>query len=264
MGCRGPGRRNPPRRARVRPACYGPAPVRGGSAPGLASIPLSPDAYLSSSLKYLPVSPCPQAGLRVRQGRERPDRAGGSRLRTDPQPDQLRALEDRQPRVEPARGWAPTGFIAQVWTGPRGRPTVYRGRARERTFETLPRIRVDMDVVRAGAGPCWFLNDRSRTTRPLLGRHYKANWESTLTASLLLAAGLAVRGHALARSDLSEELPDRRQGPRKARRSGWSRSPIPPSYATELQTSSPAERHGAGRGRLGVRTRGWAWSSPTR
>src|SRR6478609_406923 len=52
------------------------------------------------------------------------------------------------------------GYIAQVWTGTARTPNVYEGRRKERTFETaFLEYGAMMNVVRAGGGTVWFLND---------------------------------------------------------------------------------------------------------
>ena len=65
----------------------------------------SPDAqYRASMLKYYLYRRALETGLRLRQGRERPDRPARPMLCADSQPDQLCSLEDRQPGVEPDPG----------------------------------------------------------------------------------------------------------------------------------------------------------------
>lgn len=78
------------------------------------------------------------------------------------------------------------GYIAQVWTGTARTPNVYEGRERERTFETaFLEYGAMMNIVRATGGTVWFLNDPIEDDPNHSWRDYRANWESTLTASLL-------------------------------------------------------------------------------
>ena len=78
------------------------------------------------------------------------------------------------------------GFIAQVWTGTAREPNVYEGRKQERTFETaFLEYGAMMNVVRATGSTVWFLNDPIEDNPNYSWRNYRANWESTLTASLL-------------------------------------------------------------------------------
>jgi hypothetical protein len=78
------------------------------------------------------------------------------------------------------------GFIAQVWTGTAREPNVYEGVKKERTFETaFLEYGAMMNVVRASGAAVWFLNDPIEDNPHYSWRNYRANWESTLTASLL-------------------------------------------------------------------------------
>jgi len=78
------------------------------------------------------------------------------------------------------------GFIAQVWTGTAREPNVYEGRKKERTFETaFLEYGAMMNVVRPSGRAVWFLNDPIEDNPDYSWRNYRANWESTLTASLL-------------------------------------------------------------------------------
>ena len=78
------------------------------------------------------------------------------------------------------------GFIAQVWTGTARTHNVYEGREKERTFETaFLEYGAMMNVVRTSGAAVWFLNDPIEDNPDYSWRNYRANWESTLTASLL-------------------------------------------------------------------------------
>ncbi len=128
------------------------------------------------------------------------------------------------------------GFIAQVWTGTARTPNVYGGARRERTFETaFLEYGAMMNVVRAAGGTVWFLNDPIEDDPDHSWADYRTNWESTLTASLLWPQ--------VARYEVMPwpERIYRRRYPTvdKARRKPGEpvvREPIPPAYATELQT----------------------------
>ncbi len=78
------------------------------------------------------------------------------------------------------------GYIAQVWTGTARTPTVYEGRLRERTFETaFLEYGAMQNLVRASGRRVWYLNDPVEDNPKHTWTDYRANWESTLTASLL-------------------------------------------------------------------------------
>ena len=133
------------------------------------------------------------------------------------------------------------GFIAQVWTGTARTPNVYRGVRRERTFETaFFEYGAMMNVVQAErrAGLVPQRPDRGQP-RPLLGGLPDELGEHP-DGLAALAAGLAVRGDALARADLPRQVPASRPEPPRARRAEGPRQPepqpIPPAYATELMT----------------------------
>ncbi|HEY9174603.1 MAG TPA: hypothetical protein VI136_20145 [Verrucomicrobiae bacterium] len=120
------------------------------------------------------------------------------------------------------------GYIAQVWTGTSRTPNVYRGVARERTFETaFLEYGVMQNLVRATGRTVWYLNDPIEDNPNYDWEDYRVNWESTLTASLLQPE---VWQYEVA------PWPERVFGgryPKKAKRE--EREPIPPAYATELQ-----------------------------
>lgn len=78
------------------------------------------------------------------------------------------------------------GFIAQVWTGTARTPNTYEGRTAERTFDTaFLEYGAMTNVVHAGGGKMWFLNDPVEDNPDHSWNDYRTNWESTLTASLL-------------------------------------------------------------------------------
>jgi hypothetical protein len=121
------------------------------------------------------------------------------------------------------------GYIAQVWTGTSRTPNVYRGQLRERTFETaFLEYGVMQNLVRATGRTVWYLNDPVEDNPDHDWEDYRVNWESTLTASLFQPE---VWQYEVA------PWPERVFGgryPKKGKRE--EREPIPPAYATELQT----------------------------
>jgi hypothetical protein len=78
------------------------------------------------------------------------------------------------------------GYIAQVWTGTARTPNRYEGRQKERTFETaFLEYGAMQNLVRASGRRVWYLNDPIEDNPNHDWEDYRANWESTLTASLL-------------------------------------------------------------------------------
>ena len=158
------------------------------------------------------------------------------------------------------------GFIAQVWTGTARTPNVYRGEHSERTFETaFFEYGSMMDVVRAGGGTVWFLNDPIEDNPGHSWDDYKDQLGEHPDRLAALAAGLAVRGHALARADLPRALSRPSTGPPEARRAGRPGADPAGLRDRAADRHHRPQRHGAGRGLLGLRhPRASAWSSPTR
>ena len=121
------------------------------------------------------------------------------------------------------------GYIAQVWTGTSRTPNVFRGQLCERTFETaFLEYGAMQNLVRATGRTVWYLNDPVEDNGNHDWEDYRANWESTLVASLFQPE---VWHYEVA------PWPERVFGgryPRRARRED--RLSIPPAYATELQT----------------------------
>lgn len=121
------------------------------------------------------------------------------------------------------------GYIAQVWTGTSRTPNMFRGLLRERTFETaFLEYGVMQNLVRATGRTVWYLNDPVEDNPDHDWEDYRVNWESTLVASLFQPE---VWQYEVA------PWPERVFGgryPKKGRRE--EREPIPPAYATELQT----------------------------
>jgi arylsulfatase A-like enzyme len=128
------------------------------------------------------------------------------------------------------------GFIAQVWTGTARTPNVYRGVHRERTFETaFLEYGAMMNVVQAGGGRVWFLNDPVEDDPDHSWEDYRTNWESTLTASLLWPQVWRYEVMPWPERVFHGRYPT---VDRSRRRPGepLAREPIPPAYATELLT----------------------------
>ena len=146
------------------------------------------------------------------------------------------------------------GYIAQVWTGTARVPNVYDGEQKERTFETaFLEYGAIENLARASRRRVWYLNDPIEDNPNHTWEDYRANWQSTLTASLLepevwryevmpwptrVFTGLHP-GKAL---DAQKYAPELNRTPTGAERSGPARKPdvpmvrIPQAYETELQT----------------------------
>jgi hypothetical protein len=120
------------------------------------------------------------------------------------------------------------GYIAQVWTGTSREPNKYRGKVKERTFETaFLEYGAMQNLVRATGRTVWYLNDPIEDNPNHDWDDYQRNWESTLVASLLQPE--------VWRYEVSPwpERVFRGRYPRSAPRD--QRKTIPPAYATELQ-----------------------------
>lgn len=118
------------------------------------------------------------------------------------------------------------GYIAQVWTGTSRTPNVYRGKLKERTFETaFLEYGAMQNLVRSTGRGVWYLNDPIEDNANHDWNDYKGNWESTLVASLFQPE---VSQYEVA------PWPERIFSGRYPRRSPEAKT-IPPGYATELQ-----------------------------
>jgi len=121
------------------------------------------------------------------------------------------------------------GYIAQVWTGTSREPNRYRGEVRSRTFETaFLEYGAMQNLVRATGRSVWYLNDPIEDNPNHDWTDYRYNWESTLTASLFQPE--------ISKFEVAP-WPERVFGGRYPRSAQpEDRKPIPPAYATELQT----------------------------
>ncbi|HWD21210.1 MAG TPA: hypothetical protein VHB20_18225 [Verrucomicrobiae bacterium] len=121
------------------------------------------------------------------------------------------------------------GYIAQVWTGTSREPNKFRGEVRSRTFETaFLEYGAMQNLVRATGRSIWYLNDPIEDNPEHDWSDYRANWESTLTASLFQPE---VWQYEIA------PWPERIFNGRYPRGvAAQKRKPIPSAYATELQT----------------------------
>ncbi len=121
------------------------------------------------------------------------------------------------------------GYIAQVWTGTSRTPNLYRGDRRERTFETaFLEYGAMQNLVSSTGRSVWYLNDPVEDNPDHDWDDYRRNWESTLVASLFQPD---VWQYEVA------PWPERVFGgryPKKGARD--QREPMPPAYATEVQT----------------------------
>jgi hypothetical protein len=121
------------------------------------------------------------------------------------------------------------GYIAQVWTGTARNPNLFRGQFRERTFETaFLEYGAMMNLVRATGRRVWFLNDPVEDNPGHDWTDYRVNWESTMVASLFQPD--------VWRFEVAP-WPERVFGGRyPAQAKPEDRQPMPPAYATEVQT----------------------------
>lgn len=145
------------------------------------------------------------------------------------------------------------GYIAQVWTGTSRTPNCFAGVLRERTFETaFLEYGAMQNLVRATGRTVWYLNDPVEDDPNHDWEDYRANWESTLVASLLQPE--------VWRYEVMP-WPERvfaGRYPKKGR--PQEREPMPEAYATELQTvlqalnqmNQPSCRWESGTPRLGI------------
>jgi hypothetical protein len=121
------------------------------------------------------------------------------------------------------------GYIAQVWTGTSREPNRFRGEVRSRTFETaFLEYGAMQNLVHATGRSIWYLNDPIEDNPNYDWADYRRNWESTLTASLF-------------QPEISQfevvPWPERVFDGRYPRSAPpENQAPIPPAYATELQT----------------------------
>jgi hypothetical protein len=121
------------------------------------------------------------------------------------------------------------GYIAQVWTGTSRTPNVFRGQLRERTFETaFLEYGAMMNLVRGTGRRVWFLNDPVEDNPDHDWTDYRVNWESTMVASLLQPDVWRFEVAPWPERVFSGRYP--------AKAKPEDRKPIPPEYATELQT----------------------------
>lgn len=121
------------------------------------------------------------------------------------------------------------GYIAQVWTGTARTPNVYRGVLKERTFETaFLEYGAMQNLVHATGRRIWYLNDPIEDNPDHDWTDYRRNWESTLTASLFQPEVWHYEVAPWPERIFNGRYP--RSVPRDERK------PIPPGYATELQT----------------------------
>lgn len=119
------------------------------------------------------------------------------------------------------------GYIAQVWTGTSRTPNVFRGKVKERTFETaFLEYGAMQNLVRATGRTVWYLNDPIEDDPKHDWEDYRVNWESTLVASLLQPEVWQFEVAPWPERVFGGRYPAGSPNPQ----------PIPPPYATELQT----------------------------
>jgi hypothetical protein len=121
------------------------------------------------------------------------------------------------------------GYIAQVWTGTSREPNRYEGDVRSHTFETaFLEYGAMQNLVRATGRSVWYLNDPVEDNPNHDWQDYRNNWESTLTASLFQPEVFKYEVAPWPERVFDGRYP--RSTPPE------DRQPIPPAYATELQT----------------------------
>jgi hypothetical protein len=120
------------------------------------------------------------------------------------------------------------GYIAQVWTGTSRTPNHFRGKRKERTFETaFLEYGAMQNLVRATGRTVWYLNDPVEDNPRHDWDDYRRNWESTLTASLLQPDVWRYEVAPWPERVFAGRYPS--NVPRDQRKG------IPPEYASELQ-----------------------------
>lgn len=128
------------------------------------------------------------------------------------------------------------GYIAQVWTGTARTPNVYEGRLKERTFETaFLEYGAMQNLVRASGRRVWYLNDPVEDNPKHTWTDYRANWESTLTASLLNGEVWRFEVMPWPYRVFNSKHPAAVASAIQGAGSDAKQIGIPPAYATELQ-----------------------------
>ena len=121
------------------------------------------------------------------------------------------------------------GYIAQVWTGTARTPNFYRGKRKERTFETaFLEYGAMQNLVRSTGRSVWYLNDPIEDNPDHDWDYYRRNWESTLTASLLQPEVWRYEVAPWPERIFEKTYPANLPKDQRKR--------IPPDYALELQT----------------------------
>ena len=129
------------------------------------------------------------------------------------------------------------GYIAQVWTGTSREPNKYAGTVRSRTFETaFLEYGAMQNLVRATGRSVWYLNDPIEDNPEHDWTDFRVNWESTLTASLFQPDVAAYEVAPWPERIFNGRYPHPRSEPGANAKPEDLSKPIPPAYATELQT----------------------------
>ena len=128
------------------------------------------------------------------------------------------------------------GYIAQVWTGTARTPNVYEGRLKERTFEAaFLEYGAMQNLVRASGRRVWYLNDPVEDNPKHTWTDYRANWESTLTASLLQAEVSRFEIMPWPNRVFNDKYPATSVATGQSPKKNAVKIEIPEAYATELQ-----------------------------
>ncbi|MGA2244788.1 MAG: hypothetical protein ABSH48_07315 [Verrucomicrobiota bacterium] len=129
------------------------------------------------------------------------------------------------------------GYIAQVWTGTSREPNKYAGAVRSRTFETaFLEYGAMQNLVRATGRSVWYLNDPIEDNPEHDWADFRVNWESTLTASLFQPEVSTYEVAPWPERIFTGRYPHPRSGKGTGSIREKLEKPIPPAYATELQT----------------------------
>ena len=121
------------------------------------------------------------------------------------------------------------GYIAQVWTGTSRTPNVYRGELKERTFETaFLEYGAMQNLVRATGRRVWYLNDPIEDNPNHDWNDYRATGNPRSPRRCCSPKSGTMKSRPGRSAFSTAAIRDRRHA-RTAK-------PIPPGYATELQT----------------------------
>jgi len=123
------------------------------------------------------------------------------------------------------------GLIAQVWTGTSRTPNLFKGVAKERTFETaLMEYGYFANLIRGTGKKVWFLHDPVEDNPNHSWSDYRSNYEKTVVASLFYPEVSSYEVMPWPWRVFHGQYPFRKKGDE------WEKSRIPSKYATEVLT----------------------------